>query len=184
MTSSLFVTVLLLFFLTTNILATKHVDDDPEGYSVEGEDDNDPSKLKKWNGNHIAWITSWEDAKAKARRERKPILYLTYRESECPACDMLEATVAMSMDFEVMSEHFVMLMLGDMNTPDEEQFLALPAYSPRVYFLNYKGRILDVINEQGMFPDNLHFYLNADQLVVSMKEVLRDQKGFGTFRGI
>lgn len=159
----------------------------------EEEEDNSPQavsmreqaeKKKRWNGHHIHWMRSWREAKVRARRERRPILLQFWKEKDCPACAQLEKTLRKSPEVEVLSEHYVMLLLADTDVPDEEQFTTLPQYSPRTYFFNYKGRMLDVINEQGTFPENLHYYVTADQLVASMKDVLRDESGFETFRAI
>ena len=167
-------------------------DDNDDGEEPSSEDSSSSSsrlspkeaKARLWNGRHIRWHHSWTEAKEAARRSRKPILLHFWKEKDCPACKVLERSVSSSMAMEVLSEHFEMVLLPDSETPEEAQFTALLAYSPRTYFLNYKGRLLDVINEYSPSEEHLHFYQGAEHLVLSMKAVLRDESGFGTFRAI
>lgn len=149
-------------------------------------------KAKKANGKEKKKDAAQKKGSSAAlRRAEGPIapprpLLLLFHKAQCPACKVLERSVSNSMAMEVLSEHFVMVRVGEEEDPGETAFEPQGAYFPRVIFAAPNGTALtDAIRmEPPLEEGHDHFFADADMIAEAMKRTLRLVGGFTTFRGL
>ena len=127
-------------------------------------------EARGWNDN-IEWQT-YEEGLRIAGETNKPMLIVLHK-TWCGACKRLKPDFAANKDIEALSKQFVMVNAEDDEAPHAEPKYQLDGgYIPRIYFGDSKGDVLPYSNPTR--SDYKYFYPSSDQIVESMKKVLRD----------
>ncbi|XP_046850918.1 uncharacterized protein LOC124444366 [Xenia sp. Carnegie-2017] len=151
-------------------------------------------KVEKSTKLHNGWgeKIKWENLESGLilSKERNIPMLLVIHKSWCKACKILKSYFSKSKKILELSSKFVMVNVEDDEEKLGDDFDVDGAYVPRLYFFDPRnGKIMEEFyNESPEYKDDfVYSYGNAEQVVTTMKKVLKRQetvendrtKGFG-----
>ncbi len=122
-----------------------------------------------WNDDGIAWIDDWEEAKAVAKRDGKPLMLVIHR-TWCGACKSLRPKFDASKEIEALSGQLVMVNSADESKFTETEFSPDGGYVPRILFFDPEGNHLEEIVQRS--DKYKYFHYDPSSIVTAMKEAV------------
>ncbi|XP_046849923.1 uncharacterized protein LOC124443513 [Xenia sp. Carnegie-2017] len=152
------------------------------------EKEEKSTKLHNGWGEKIKW-ENLESGLILSKERNIPMLLIIHK-SWCKACKILKSYFSKSKKILELSSKFVMVNVEDDEEKLGDDFDVDGAYVPRLYFFDPRnGKIMEEFyNESPEYKDDfIYSYGNAEQVVTTMKKVLKRQetvendrtKGFG-----
>ncbi|XP_001639665.2 uncharacterized protein LOC5519795 isoform X2 [Nematostella vectensis] len=126
-------------------------------------------------GTHVQWM-KYEEGLKEANNSGK-VMMLIITKSWCSSCKAFKERIASDKNLGDWGKKFVMVNVIDDEEPKDKQLQPDGQYVPRVLFLDSNGKVLDEFwNEGTDYKHVKHYYQNGDEIIASMKRVLKKFK--------
>ncbi|XP_065649943.1 uncharacterized protein LOC100207796 isoform X3 [Hydra vulgaris] len=119
-------------------------------------------------GEYIEW-KRFENALEHSKESKMPIMLIIHK-SWCGACSALKPKIANSRPIWKLSYYFNMVNVEDEEEPLDNQFFIDGGYYPRIFFLDYTGKVHhDLHNRDPAFLKYKFSYQEEEQIINSMR---------------